>query len=532
MTGTVTNQTVAYIKGVVSPDVAVKNTLDVVELVATSTGVGPLVVPRAMVSDGTHLYVGQSSAAPATWPNTQSAVLWKIKASGNTVIDAQSLNLNAILGTVDRVRDLAQNATYLFAACWDSGHVAIINKATWTVVGWGNCGLNQRVISVSVGTDPTGIEDHFYVYTDDGAGGTFIGVQQFTTSSCIGALPDTVGPVASLATLNAGMLRYGGGTLWLTNGGNVAQAALTQISIPYGLAVANSTPTLGVDSSSLLAVYAFGSVWVSSGDIANTVYRVNATTLAVEATITLSTGSFVTGMTVGPDNLGVADQWLYCSVSNYSRMEPINPVTNATMGSSVLLVINRCYEGVAVIGDDVYFACFGSTTGNSSEGNPGIDYFNPVTITHGATTALVEQTAWTQRYRTIGGDVLGPITALTTTKLHGTPVNTVGTLGQALTVQQTDPPFLLPSSIVWDTTGNQLLVVEGILPGATFPSQVGINTYDPTTGKYTKYNNIGWDPCLGHVKVVCDATHAFVVGRSAYPGYYGVTAYARGLWGD
>jgi hypothetical protein len=520
LTGTSTAQTVSFIQGVVSMDPALHANRDLVEVVETPMFPGSLVVPRAMVTDGSHLYVGQSYGGPAnSSPGAHSPLIWKLQMSGATVVDSRHIDLSTFDAGIDRVRDLAQDATYLYAACWTTGDIAVIDKVSFTVVGWASTGGGS---AISVCADGIG---NFYCYEDGGPS-----IQKFLTAVCLGAPPGAITFNQQLPTATARWVRFGGGKIWLANGNN-SEAALSRVD-PVTMTLEASTPDLNGDTSSMVAVYAFpgvgtgGAVWVSSVVNPGIVYRVNEVTLSVEATVDTTIGisfsgslGIIGGMEVGPNSAGTPSSWLWCSAEGASYTMPVDPLTNATAlpGLAPLNTadgVHRCHEGICAIGNYVYAACFG---GNESfgggEGSPNVDYYAAITAVNGHISPLTELTDWTLRYRTIGGDILGPVDSLTVTGIQHTPVDASGiALGRPLTVEQVSPPFGSPQSVAMDTAFNRIVVADSANPY--------MNTYNLTTGVYKKGTSS--NAHLGLTKVIADTQYAYALGTSSVPNNYGV----------
>lgn len=311
----------------------------------------PFTTPRSIVSDGTHLYVAESAQdAPGT------GIVWKILPTGETIAVAASVNLALTVPGINFVRDLAQDATYLYAACWTTGHIAVIDKATMTVVGWGYAGEvtgEETVINkvTSVCADGAG---NFYVAVLGVLPTLPQGVQKFTTASCLGQLPGTVLATATYASAGRPRkVRFGGGKVWMT--WNSVGTSVSRID-PVAMTL-EASDAWGLTAYAMSALYAFGSIWVSLAD--GTIVRADPSTLAIINTISNGTGDGLDEMIVGPKANGTPDARIMVTYPMNQWMGVVDPDTDTwetTLNPSGIDT-NRL-DGMGVVNGRVWTASF------------------------------------------------------------------------------------------------------------------------------------------------------------------------------
>lgn len=209
----------------------------------------PAESPRPLLRDGDLLWIGQHSQASNVFP-----LVFVMSLVDNTLVTR--VDLSAVVGTVGDVneagaRDIAQDDDYIYVACWQAGNVAIIDKATYEVVGWGalyDAGSTRRQCT-SVAADGAG---NFYCLGWAYDTGTFdyvYGIFKWATADCIGAAPDTEFPSAENSSIVSGewdysrKIRYDGGYLWVTAGYS-GQATLRKVDPTTLSVVASSSETL------------------------------------------------------------------------------------------------------------------------------------------------------------------------------------------------------------------------------------------------------------------------------------------------
>lgn len=338
VTGPALTNVVEAIHGMSTPDPAGAAVDDVFKVV--DTRVNPFTTPRPVVSDGTYLYVAESAQnAPGT------GFVWKVQPSGESYSVVASANLASVDPNINFVRDLAQDATYLYATCWDTGHIAIIDKATMTIAGWGWAGaIKNRMVSVCA--DGAG----FFYVANANRGSGFDGVRKYSTAACLGQPIGTVSSVADLPT--GGMprkVRYGGGKVWMTRGG----AEITRID-PVTLTVEDTATLIGDNTMSSL--YAFGSIWVSYSNAG--VARLDPMTLGPVSGMGGS-GNNLDELVVGPAADGTPDARIFVTRATSYAMDVFDPNTNTletTLNPSDN-TDNRC-DGMGVVNGRLWTATY------------------------------------------------------------------------------------------------------------------------------------------------------------------------------
>ncbi len=363
LTGSGTSQTVSYIRGVISPD-------PILALHGKDTRVvedysPDLYSPYAAVSDGTYLYVGVYNYMES-WGWWGNGIVHKLRplGDGSTLEVVAKVDLAATLPEIVHITGLAADSTYLYAVTPDTENIAIINKATMAVVGWGWMG--SGMFPSSVCADGAG---NFYCYGTDG--GNYI-VGKFSTAACLGQPPGTVTYSSSYVapgTLN--QISFGGGYVWAVDYGS---GAGTQKIDPatMTLVISDSGATAGMES-----FYAFGSLWVIEGTSPTPparISRLDPTTLALQATVTLPTSMVygVSHLAFGPDSSGTPNARLYASSESYPYIGIINPLTNAF--EAVFAPGGTEHAGVAAIGNVVYAMAYVSNPQDRPNGIFFVDY--------------------------------------------------------------------------------------------------------------------------------------------------------------
>lgn len=392
VSGPFSANSVDFILGVESPDPGAIAEGDLVE--AHNKVSLTLASPYSLVSDAAYLYVGQQSDV-----NPISPVVWRIGLAGASVTSTESVDLSVSLPSVVNVADLAQDATYLYAACWDAENIVIIDKVTMAVVGFAWVGAGERAVSVA--TDGSGVL----------FGTTSSDLVSWTVASCLGQPPSTV-PPASTTAIGRGLVRYGGAKLWLVNL-NSPNPTLRRYD-PTTLTLEASSVETG---RSFMCLYAFGSVWVTTRVGVNwRVSRYDPTTLALIASIPVTPNTIMLGLSTGPDASGTPDTQIYVTVDtpgSYAGI--IDPNTDSWVGGINPGDPSETYAGVASIGQYVYFAAW-----EEGPSTVGVDYYDAVSTAGGP---IVAAPVWQQRYRAMGGDVTGPVAASTVVGIRGVPVN-------------------------------------------------------------------------------------------------------------
>lgn len=363
-----------------------------------------------MVSDGTYVYVSEFSGLPG--------IIHRLTLSGTTLVEDAQLDLNAASGgVVTQIRDISDDGTYLFAACWLDDTVAIIDKATFSVVGWATFTLFSPSIH-------TVCSDGTHLYALDPSDTT---LSKFLIASLIGQpFGNSVPPVATL-TIDGRMLRYGAGKLWLTGGGG--NPAIRRID-PTTLT--DDGLVTDIAGTGMYAIYAFGSVWVAGNQGGGPrVWRVDPATCLIQNTITPSAPFSVSGiyLTVGPDSAGVANQWVWVVGRGGPYVGAINPGTNLWQGTHTANpdTANFAYGCIANLGLYLYL---GATKNFGANG--GVDYIQAVTtatgtLQPGADTPGAASTV-ALHYRgaeNLGGAALAPLDLTQPTFKRGQVISSV-----------------------------------------------------------------------------------------------------------
>ena len=464
---------VAKIRGVVSPDPTYIENGEVVETNALPVPAFnlQLVTPRSLVSDGTHIYVAQSGQN-----KLGSSLVWKLTPSSAGVMGAGvSVDMAAgpmgLLGQ-NMYRDIAEDGTYLYVPSFQGQDVAVIDKATMTILGWGFC-FKQSLIAVCA--DGAG---HFFVINDRGT------IYKFNTADCLGQLPGNATPVNSM-TPTGGMrwITFGGGMIWAAGGG------VSKID-PTTLSEVVHVNTIAGDSSMMMARYAIGSVWVASRNNTGRVYRLHASNLSWVATITgfahplpANRFGFIPNIISGPDGAGNPDAWIYVCSMQQSGGGPfaciIDPASNTHFGTIELSTdFNNAYEGMAVVGTTVYFGGFDSQYNNQylviGGSPPTISWVDPFMDANGA-ISVATNNEWHQRYMPVAGDSRGAVSVSSVEAIQGVHAPRYGGEpdGYVLSLASENPSFSGLTDLWHDT--DQGLVWTGDLNSAD------IQAYDAET---------------------------------------------------
>lgn len=319
--GNSVEQIVAAIRTMPTPEASTASPRDFLRV---SSGIGGS--PRSCVASGGLVWVGQHTQDQSPG----SGVVLVVDATTLEVV--AQIDLAAILPGVDTngVRDMAQDDNYVYCACWQTGNVAIISKATNAVVGWGAVqvfGSPYRQIT-SVCADNLG---NFYAIGYDSLEN--YALWRFSTAACVLAnAPDTVGPVAAQNITRERKVRYGAGALFTANGGSSAHCMHR-----YNPNTLAETGTFdapgGVSQFGMDCLVAFGSVWVTNNDKnVQGLYRVDPATMALQATVdcTAIVDHNLNCIGVGPSNTGAAAmRLLVTNVDSTEAMIVVDPAVNA-----------------------------------------------------------------------------------------------------------------------------------------------------------------------------------------------------------
>jgi YVTN family beta-propeller protein len=370
LSGDPDDQTVSYLRGIGVP---LGSTAADGETFIVTNSV-PWASPKPILSDGTNLWLANNTQSFGTTPGR----VFRVTVPADTL--AATIDLEAIDPSVTQsVRDLAEDATYIYATCWQSpngrlGTIAIIEKATNNVVGWGTLptlGLVGTKTATTVCADGAG---NFYVSGQD-SGGTEI-LARFSTAACLGKAPEAQGPAFSTVLGYFRKIRYDSGLIWAASVWGTPNA-LERID-PSTLLITGSFAGSG---NGMHVLVAFGSVWVTSGLSGTTVYRVDPVTMAPQAVVSVSL-STPSGIGLGPDSNGTAGTRIYVTDHGGNRVSIIDPGTNleetfVTLAPSQTSEI-ASYQDVAYItapdtggGDEGLY----TITGGGSAYTPGLVSF-------------------------------------------------------------------------------------------------------------------------------------------------------------
>lgn len=325
-----------------------------------------------MVSDGTHIYVCEF---PSSDP-FHTAAVHRLQVSGTTLLEDRVLSLfTASNDTVQEVRDISDDGTYVFVAAWtgNPSSVAIIEKATFTVVGWAMLPAAFSAVH-SVCSDGT----HIYAIDPNNTV-----LYKFLISAHIGqGYGNFVPPVATL-TIGGRMIRFGAGKLWLTGGGG-GNPAIRRID-PTTLT--DDGLITDITGAGMYVIHAFGSVWVAGNQGPNPrIWRVSPTTLLIQATVTPA-APFVDKaiyLTVGPNNAGVANQWVWAVSNGGPYVGAVHPGSNTWQGTHTANpdTANVLYGCIATQGTYLYLGA------SKNFGQVGeVDYIEAITTSTGVLQA-------------------------------------------------------------------------------------------------------------------------------------------------
>jgi hypothetical protein len=352
LSGSSTNQTVARIRGVNSPD---PDDFDNYKFVRCNL-VARMTEPMDVAYDGTHLWVINSDGRLYQIDPSTRAIVW----SGQPVSEAHSLAVDA-----DRV---------YITTNYDK-HVALFDKATYTVAGWAYVNDTASFLAL----DGAG---NFCVTT-----GT-VSIQKFAIAGCLGMPRSTKTYDAILVLSGAtGAVTFGGGHYWVMTHG--ALYRIYKIDSTAFTVVASNTYTKGTQA----ATFAFGYLWVATG-YDGSVLKIDPTTLAELNEVTIG-GSLATNICAGPDNSGNPDVWLW--TCGHFTIYAINPSTGY-VGSINATSADDYLEGITSVGGHVWAAARYATPWYTC----GLRDFDPtVSAQVGSVTDYLTEL----RYDTISGDV-------------------------------------------------------------------------------------------------------------------------------
>jgi len=249
--------------------------------------------PRAMVLDGTTLWVGEQDQSDNDLP-----IVRHIDLPTGDFLSETTLAPYSTTG----VRDVAVDSSYVYCACWKDGCIAILDKALHTVVGWGtmpDLGV-PGTQATSVCADDAG---NFYVVgVADLSGVPTHVLCKFSTAACLGHIPGEVGPTTTVTNTDFNRIRkvrYGLGYLWLA-GGQSAKRLFKYDPSDLSLVAASSETSQGMN-----VAFWGGYVYVTSL-YPSTISKYDPTTVAVVDACSLAgTVSLPDGIAVDSYGYGI-----------------------------------------------------------------------------------------------------------------------------------------------------------------------------------------------------------------------------------
>lgn len=274
------------------------------------------VSPRAVVLDGDLLWIGYHDQNDNPYTS-----VYCLNLSTGLIVATVDVSTGFFTGETG-VRDLAQDDDYVYAACWKTGGIAIISKATNAVVGWGSIGtLNSTPRQItSVAADNAG---NFYALGRHSANGW--GIFKWSTAACIGAAYDTVEPTLEVYDNtkfiydNARKIRHWSGYLWVAGG---SSSPMLRKNDPATLAVVIDSADVGQGMN--VAFYG-SNVYVSDND-ANRIIKYDTDCAFVDDVTTAPLGEITQPDAMAFDDQGsgyfmvTGVQNTYCALVNSSTM--------------------------------------------------------------------------------------------------------------------------------------------------------------------------------------------------------------------
>lgn len=469
LSGGITND--KWIKAPIVPNVAPQElsdglTQDFVKLVATRD-ITELKIssPLQSVVDGYNIYISQYNPLITNEQliSNKIGTIYKLTVNEATITAISTLDLQPYFpsGYV-QVRDLAQDSTYLYATTYDSEHVAIINKSTFSIVGWTYVGSTNFAVGVTA--DNSG---HFYVTTS----GTLKRVNKYTTSNFIGQ--NTFNAITAdgyaLNGNNLDLIEYGNSKLWIINssgpGDVLYKVDASTMSMDASLA------DIGGNADVFSVLYNSNYVWVGCG--AGEVYKLNPTTLAVMPTYPIivdAAGSSVFGLGIGPDDTGVADSTIVAGTSS-GILFSFYPGDGSTVISGQYPCPTGSIESIVSIGNFIYLT------------NPitkHIDYYCPVTgsiLLNGFIETNRSNFSWKQQYSRSGGDIVDGYNIKKVNSLFDIPlVSSAASTGNNISV--TTKYISKPTDLIYDGYYNKIWFCDN--------NESAIMNYDPSTQNFKR----------------------------------------------
>lgn len=252
----------------------------------------PWLSPRALIVDGDEMWVAEQDQS-----DNDYHIVRRVSLLDNSVI--AEVDLSA--GSTQGVRDLDQDDDYVYCACWKDGYVAIIEKASNTVVGWGtlnDTGVSGRQVT-SVCADNLG---NFYIVGWEYDTGRRYCIARFSTAACLGAAPEAVFP--SQVIINSDYayfrkVRYWNGSVWVA-GGTSGYKTLVKFD-PATLAILAESVA---DETGMNLIFAEGHIWVAARST-QLLYKYDTNCNVVDSVSTAPL-DFTNGLAYNSGYIGVA----------------------------------------------------------------------------------------------------------------------------------------------------------------------------------------------------------------------------------
>jgi len=249
------------------------------------------------------------------WSDKASPFIRRLDVSTGTPDQVAKFDLTA--SGVTMTRKIVTDTTHAFAAHLDDAIVTIINKSNNTVVGILDAGATRKARDVVVSGDA--------IYVSSKKPSTTGQIRKYSKAAALSSYPTP--QVAALTLTNPGggttqfeEITIGGGKLWATS-----QVDQEVHKINLTTLVHEGSQNVAKDTQGV--VYAFGSVWVTTGTFAD-VLRFNPGTFPSVPIATIATGGFgIKGITADGTRVFVSDDF------GANFVKRINPGTDSIDGT-------------------------------------------------------------------------------------------------------------------------------------------------------------------------------------------------------
>lgn len=452
--------------------------------------------PYAVLADSTTadvLYVGNYDGRNGS----TTPLLEKLTVSDGVITVRTTLDvITAVVGAIGVV-DLAQDATYLYASTADGGSVIIIDKSTFTIVGYA---------TVDAGTVCADGAGHFYTFSWSDEK-----VRKWLTSdhtTVPGMVPGNAIPPVATEAVSTGpvwRLRYGNGALWASVGD----------TNPGGIPVVRELETAGLTVTASLADFsgpdlAYGLVydetnaalWVS-GDVA--LYKI---TEAVPGTLVLSVAAAVGAFPLPSENLVMsAGDAFVLGVSGDVSGGYVGGIDTSTDSWFIEVKVNAGrtdFRGVATVGDFTYAAA------PIGRGLPALSYMNitdPNLFGRVTGTVGADLLTYGLKYAENLGDVRGKSSLSRVVAIDDKPVDNLGT------TEPTDGSVLVVQTVVPTISGTIADLYYDDSTGLVWVAQSTdrrLKAYNPDTMRQELVTAGGFNTG-GSSKILGDDTYLYVI---------------------